>query len=469
MTTTTLRFWPELPEAVNAAVVPKFVVSSAVNLDPSEPILHTCLKWEPEWLISEGENGEIIFADYARARQRPEVVQQAALLYQAGVNRIRKAAAMRVELRRSMGDYELTRLESVHEDELKLAEWKRIGARLEKEQRKPKGSQRLHVLCELDEKYRDPTYQDAMQNLEAQRDSDGLALSRLRRADKLAREGRGLQRKAQRQIACCLYGRQYDGSVCGQPQRYQSFSCKNRYCPRCGSAVFAQYFEKYLTLEVPITAFLAEHPEYRLRILDLTTRSSGEMPPPAEIQEFERDVKKLHRRIAEYLGLPPKSIAYVYCSEFGFENCNLHCHGLLVSPYLDQKLISQWWAEIRGDGTFRVYIAEARDFRSGLAHALEYTGKYAAGTPQRAVALELAFQGCRRVHVLGWLYGLQSGDGEEEQSASPPCPCGREYCRLSLRLDLGWQRIPYFEQRGIGLLSDPRIDVAVHGQTGGVT
>jgi hypothetical protein len=469
MSALTLPLWPAEPsEKVDAVAVSQLFAPSPLLSPMSAPILHSGLKWEPEWLISEGENGEIIVSDYARDRQRPEVVLLATLLYKAGLTRIRKAVAIRAELRSSMGDYEFTRLESVHEAELKLAEWKRIGARLEREQRKPKASQQLHVLCELDEKYRDPTYQDAMQNLEARRRSDGPALSKLRRADKLVREGRGLQRKAQRQVACCLYGRQYDGSVCGQPQGYQPFSCKNRYCPRCGPAVFAQYFEKYLALEAPIAAFLGEHPEYRLRILDLTTRSSGEMPTPSEIQRFERDVKKLHRRIAQHLGLPPKSIAYLYCSEFGFENCNLHCHGLLVSPYIEQALISEWWREIRGDGTFRVYIAEARDFRSGLAHALEYTGKYAAGTPERAVALELAFHGCRRVHVLGWLYGLQPGDGEEE-SASPPCPCGREYCRLSLRLDLGWQRIPYFEHRGIRLLSDPRTDAAALPQTGGVT
>ena len=359
----TLPLWPtELPEGVNAAAVPHSFIPSPVTSDPSEPILHSGLKWEPEYLISEGEDGEIIVSDYARDRQNPEVVLIATLLYEAGLAGIREAAAIRASLRRSMGDYEFTRLVSVHEAELKLAEWKSIGARLAKEQRKPKGSQSLHVLCELDEKYRDPIYQDAMQTLEARRDSDGPALSKLRDADKLAREGRGLQRKAQRQIACRLYGRQYDGSVCGLPQGFRLFSCKDR-CPNCGPAVFAYYFDKYLALEAAIAAFLTEHSEYRLRKLDLTTRSFGEMPTPAEIREFERDVKKLHRRIAKHLGLPAKSIAYLYCNEFGFENCNLHCHGLLVSPYIEQALISQWWREIRGDGTFRVYIAEARELR----------------------------------------------------------------------------------------------------------
>jgi len=267
------------------------------------PVLQSGLRWEPERLISEGEDGEIIIAQYALDRQQPEIILQATLLYQEGLGFIRKAAGLRAGLRVAMGDYEFTRVESVHEAELKLAERKRIGSKLKAERRKPEGKQRLHALCELDERYRDPAYQDATQNLEARRDSDGPALSALRRADKLARQGRGLQRKAQRQIVCCLYGQQYDGSICGQTQGYRVFRCKNRYCPLCGPAVFARYFEKYLKLETPIDAFLAHNPSYRLRILDLTTRSFGQMPKPEEIPRFERDVKKLPRRIAEHFGL----------------------------------------------------------------------------------------------------------------------------------------------------------------------
>jgi hypothetical protein len=456
-------------EEAPARVIPLAPAPSPAPQLESVPILQSDLKWEPERLISESEDGEIIVAQYARDRQKPELVQQATLLYREGLGFIRRAAGLRAGLRATLGDYEFTRVESVYEAELRLAEQKRIASKLKAERRKAERKQRLHLLCELDEKYRDLAYQDAMQNLEARRDSDGPALSTLRRADEIARQGRGLQRKAQRQIACCLYGQQYDGTVCGQPQGYRFFRCKNRYCPQCGPAIFTRYFGKYLELEAQINAFLAANPSYRLRILDLTTRSSGEMPESEEIRRFECDVKKLRRRIAEYLGVPTRSIAYLYCTEFGFENCNLHCHGLLLSPYIEQERISQWWREIRADGAFRVYIAEATSFRDGLAHALEYTGKYAAGTPERAVALELAFHGCRRVHVLGWLYGLVREDDQDEGPASPPCPCGKQYCQLLLRTDLGWQRISYFEQQQIPPLMESRSDVAVAVKPGGVT
>lgn len=413
-----------------------------------EPPLPVQAKWEPEYQIRESEAGEVVICDYAQERQRPEVVLQAKLLFEEGIALRKKAQSIRANLANRIGVTQFTRLAAIHEAAIRMAELESFEKRLDKEREKPEEKQLLSVLCDLDEKIRNPMYQDAAQMLATRNDADSEFLKQLERADKVARQGRGLQRKAQRQIACLLYGCQYDGSVCGKVQGYKPFPCKNRYCALCGPAVFARFFEKYMALEPKIEEYLAKHPTFRLRILDLTTRSFDEMPKPSAIQKFEQDVKKLQRRIAEHFGLQSKDVAYLYCTEFGAQNSNLHCHGLLISPYIEQRLISDWWREIRGDGSFRVHIAEATSFRSGLAHALEYTGKYAASSPERAVELEIAFNGCRRVHLLGWIYGIKTSDGKSA-IGSAPCPCKEPGCLLALRTDLGWQRLPYFEDRGI--------------------
>jgi len=112
---------------------------------------------------------------------------------------------------------------------------------------------------------------------------------------------------------------------------------------------------------------------------------------------------------------------YLYCLEFGFENNNLHCHGVLISPFIEQDWLSDQWRNIRNDGSFRVFIAEAHSFEAAVKHALEYTGKYAAPSAERAFELELAFAGCRRVDTLGWFFNRLPND---EVAVDMRCPCG---------------------------------------------
>jgi len=76
----------------------------------------------------------------------------------------------------------------------------------------------------------------------------------------------------------------------------------------------------------------------------------------------------VNRHVAAKHGLPlsKQLTGYLYCIEFGFENNNLHCHGVLLSPYIEQEWLSQQWREIRADGSFRVFIAEAVSFEAAI-------------------------------------------------------------------------------------------------------
>jgi hypothetical protein len=429
-------------------------------------------QWQPPFLIVEDERGAVVVDSYVRARQDPTLIALALRLYEEGRKHVLRASAMRNGLRREIGDFGYTRAQALRWAEALLSNHNRLVKRLSAE--RAKGGGNPYKVDSLEEQIRDPQYDAARLLLETRQDHEEPYLRRLREADAAQRKGRGLQLKAQRQATCGIYARQYDGSACGQP-RYRPFRCKNRYCLKCSPKIFATYLQNYSVLGLRVDSFLANERAFleltpaekeslaryegafRLRILDITTLSRSEMPSPEEVQQFEKDVKKLQRRIAKHLGLPARLVPYLYCDEFGHNNTNLHCHGLLLSPYIDLLLLSEWWKEIRGDGSYRVLINEALDFPSALAHALEYTGKWAAaGDPDRAVELELVFQGVRRVHALGWFHCLarEPGEDDDEGVGSSPCPCGRPGCVLMLRTDLPWRPIAFFEKHGIPCIPD---------------
>jgi hypothetical protein len=226
-------------------------------------------------------------------------------------------------------------------------------------------------------------------------------------------------------IPVLKYGKRFDGSLCGKPQAYRPYTCKLRYCPTCGPAAHQRLLKKYLPLGGWVEDFIRIHPGYRLCILDVTAVKPLEsMPSPDYVERFNEDVK------------------------------HLHCHGLLLVPgFIPIEEISKWWSEIRQDGSYRVVIAIAKSFETGLRHALEYTGKYAASSPENAARLEAAFFGRRRVHGLG-LFFNRLPDEEKDDPVSPPCPCARLGCVLVERNDLGWVPIGELRLRGLRPLEE---------------
>ncbi len=285
----------------------------------------------------------------------------------------------------------------------------------------------------------------------------------MKRLKALYANAQGWKSKAQRQAACGVFGQQWD-SGCGR-SFFRRFRCKNRYCKNCGGYIHDQLVEKYLKLSSFVDGFLSlpesRRLDYRLRIFDITARKRGDrMPSVSDVHRFKLDVKNLvsriNRHVAAKFGVKNSKqlTGYLYCLEFGFDNNNLHCHGLLLSPYLEEKWLEMEWSKVRGDGSFKVHIAEATSFDAAIKHALEYTGKYSNSTPERAFELEKAFAGCRRVDGLGLFFNRLPD--EEKESVDLRCPCGDSGCFLHLNEAVGFQLISYFDNEGIRDLDEIR-------------
>ena len=423
----------------------------SIELDNKDTIIFGT-RFGPPPLISEASDGQIVFAEgtlQASIRSR----EQAALFYEQGIRETRVVNARYwhdVHAQHTVEEIArakeiLSRLDLVKKHGLLLKELK-----CEEQARHPNPF-RLQSLDRQIDSQRQGV--QAASELMASASTRELELVQtLRALSKMDRTARGWKLKAQRQIACGLYGMQYVGGKCRQAY-FCPFYCRNRYCPVCGPHVHRTLVQKYLSLQKPVVEFLAGQPLYRLRILDITAiKRSDRMPSSDEVRKFKSDIKKLidsaNRHVAEVLGVlySKQLTGYLYCLEFGFENNNLHCHGVLISPFIEQDWLSDQWRKIRNDGSFRVFIAEAHSFEAAVKHALEYTGKYAAPSAERAFELELAFAGCRRVDSLGWFFNrLPRG----EVVIDMRCPCGDPECVLKPNKDLGWLPLSYFQVRGI--------------------
>lgn len=415
----------------------------------------------PDPLISEGGDGQIIFAE-AAVLASARCCEQARLFYVEGI--VRKKLVDAKYWREVMAPY--TPQEIVKAEEIVggrrgvLREEESFHKQVQRELRRDNPDP-----FELD--YLEARLQEVWPFAEAYRETIASATERelglvstIEKIKKEYRKANGWKLKAQRQIACGIFGQLYEANKCGRSW-FLRFRCHNRYCPNCGPHVHDELVGKYLRLNAPVKEFLVENRAYRLRRLDITAVKRGEqMPSPDDVRRFKADVKKLielvNRRVAEVFGLPcsKQLTGYLYCIEFGFENNNLHCHGVLLSPFIEQAWLSDQWREIRDDGSFVVWIDLATSFEAAIKHSLEYTGKYATSDVERAVELEKAFAGCRRVDGLGWFFNRLPK--EDEESADLRCPCGDPECFLKPNLDVGWQPISYFEERGIRDLDEVR-------------
>jgi hypothetical protein len=414
-------------------------------------------KFAPRPLISEGTDGQVVFAEEARlASSRSREMAQ--LFYQQGIKETRLVNARRWrDVQTQHSPEEINRAEEIIGALDLLRKHALLIKKLRREERKADPNPFRLQSLDAQIEHLHPLAQVAGE-LVASASNRELAIVRvLRELSKLDRMALRWKSKAQRQIACGLYGMQYDAQKCGRAY-FVPFYCRNRYCPHCGPLVHRTLLQQYLRLQQPIAKFLTSHPLYRLRILDITAIKRGErMPSSEDVLKFKDDVGKLieaaNRYIAEKFGVScsKQLTGYLYCLEFGFENSNLHCHGVLLSPYLEQPWLSDRWREIRNDGSFRVVIAEAYSFEAAIKHALEYTGKYAAPSAERAFELELAFAGRRRVDGLGWFFNRLP---KEDVAADVRCPCGDPECFLKPNRDLGWLPLSHFQDRGIPCLSD---------------
>jgi len=330
-------------------------------------------KFAPDPLIFEGDGGGIVFAEMATmASERSR--EQARLFYLQGLKETRLVRAMR--WREVQAGHTPEEIANAQE----IIQWR--AAVLRKEERLARALCREQRCTnsdpfELDRLERQlselrPSAEAAHAKIASATERELSLVGLLERITKLDRKAKGWKLKAQRQVGCGLFGRLYKAEICGR-SFYRRFRCRNRYCPQCGPHNHEALVGKYLALEAPVKEFLETRSSYRLQILDIIAiKRSERMPSPEDVRRFKADVKKLiervNRHVAANHGLPlsKQLTGYLYCIEFGFENNNLHCHGVLLSPYIEQEWLSQQWREIRADGSFRVFIAEAVSFEAAI-------------------------------------------------------------------------------------------------------
>jgi hypothetical protein len=170
------------------------------------------------------------------------------------------------------------------------------------------------------------------------------------------------------------------------------------------------------------------------------------MPFPFEVRAFNAAVKRFFRALARALGVKPRDIGLPYCDEFGRRNSNLHCHGVLVSPWIPKawcgkggQLSRMFERSCRGtvfEGSRIVSVKRAKGFSRGLGHAVKYCGKYLDDDPVRLATLEQTFSRVRRIHCLGSLFNQlrdvakKSVNPEETDTVCLNCPvCGSAVVR----------------------------------------
>lgn len=293
----------------------------------------------------------------------------------------------------------------------------------------------------------------------------------------------GLEKKAQREIACGLLG----GIVpCKSGHEFfVHYQCGNRYCVRCGpkgaNKMFAKHHNRLLFVsqrlmicgqkECPeCDQALAEkrlphwppakktRPRVVCAKIDFTLRhdKSGELPAPERMRELNRLIKKFCRALEKRFGISRREYGLAYCDELGGNNSNPHAHGVYVGPYLPQKQkeLSAMWHEITGD-SFVLSIKKADHFAKALFHAVKYPAKFAErASPERLADLEKVFHRVRRFHTLSAFYSPEAP--EDEKPPLKKCPL----CDSPLGEPRGWHSIADLKRRGFQDLDEVAQQIA---------
>jgi hypothetical protein len=283
----------------------------------------------------------------------------------------------------------------------------------------------------------------------------------------------GLDKKAQREIACGLLG---GIAPCGGGHKFfVHYECGNRYCTRCGpkgaTKLFAKQHDRLLFVSQSLMLCGQEdcqecnqaltekrlphwpppkgtRPRIVCAKIDFTLRHDlGEkkLPAPERMRELNHLIKKFCRALEKRFGISRKEYGLAYCDELGGNNSNPHAHGVYVGPWLPQKQkeLSALWHEITGD-SFILSIKYAEDFTKALFHAVKYPAKFAErSSPERLADLEKVFHRVRRFHTLARFYAPEAPEPE-----APPikrCPI----CDSPLGEPRGWFVIADLKRGGL--------------------
>ena len=225
----------------------------------------------------------------------------------------------------------------------------------------------------------------------------------------------GHETKAQRLACCGRFARRVE-CPSGHPFLIR-FMCGLRFCRNCAARVFLELFERNVGLE----RLIVRRRGWVFARLDFTLRNTGQMPDGESIRAMNCAVRRVLRRLLR----GKNGWGFLWCDEFGWQNTNLHCHGLYYGPYIPQAQLAQEWLHETGNSQI-VSIKSVRwNFRHALRRLLGYLSKPAADDPKHLAQLEAAFSGVRRVHALGLFYNPdlpeQDAFAREKESNCPYC------------------------------------------------
>lgn len=235
----------------------------------------------------------------------------------------------------------------------------------------------------------------------------------------------GHEAKAQRLACCGRFGRRVE--CAGAHRFFKRLHCGLRFHGECAPRLWMDLFSKYVALET----LIKKRPHWVLARLDFTVRNTGQMPTSGVIRSMNRQVRGTLKRLLK----GKKGWGYLWCDEFGFDNTNLHCHGLYYGPYLPHSRVVEEWGRQTKDSLRASIQSAKRDFRGALWHLLKYVFKPPGTDPTHLAHLEAAFAGVRRVHTMGLFYNPNLP--EEEPPQESKCPhCGGHlfvggYCPIS--------------------------------------
>lgn len=296
----------------------------------------------------------------------------------------------------------------------------------------------------------------------------------------------GLLKKANREIACGLFG----GLVkCTTGHKFHvGYECGNRYCPTCGPAGAKELFASTIgplhlaaakmlecgdpdckpcywfrrdqvktdvsegAKSVPLPHWPpapGEKPKTVVAIFDFTIKNffKGRHLDLAELETmrwaikiFNLAIKRFMRALERRLGMDRKEYGLLWCDELGASNSNIHAHGIYVGPWLPQKNreLSKLWSEVTQGWGEIVFIKYAESLERALYHALKYPAKYASEektTPERSAHLEIIFHRVRRIHALARFYNMpKPKDDLEKDGLFNKCPlCGERLSEPDFR------------------------------------
>jgi hypothetical protein len=269
-----------------------------------------------------------------------------------------------------------------------------------------------------------------------------------RQADALWRLG--LKTKARRLASCCEYGYRVEDR--NGHTFWVAFRCGQRFCLRCGPTTFRKIFDNYASLVRLIPDPLP--PGWVLACLDFTLKNTGQLPGPPEIRKMNSAIKRVLRGSLKDEG----RWGFIYCDDVGYENTNLHAHGIYFGPYLPQGQLSEQWQKETGDSCI-VRVRKCKEnYSRALGRMLRYLSKPPAGDPEQLARLEAAFHGVRRIHVLGMFYN--GGASIKNKTRSPQDEMVCPYCGLYLQRISGYCLISEFQAAGIRGLDEVREEVA---------